>query len=91
MINLNIKILNCVTEPISSNLLYREIYGKNFKNEIHETPIRYHLKTCQKINLFGGSNGWLMNKDKELMLIKNFIGEEMKKQKVRINEKGAES
>ncbi len=84
----DIKVLNCVTEPIISSELYYEIYGKKFENEICDNPIQYHLKTCKKIDLFGGSNGWLMNRDEELELLKSYIREETVKMKKQLLEKG---
>ena len=83
----DIRVLNCVTEPIGSGELYYEIYGKKFENEICDNPIQYNLRTCKEINLFGGSKGWLMNRDDEMALLKEYIYKESEKLKKQLLEK----
>ena len=89
VLNSDIDVLNCVTEPIISSELYYEIYGENFENRLCDNPIKYNLKTCKKIDLFGASTGWLMNKDEEMELLKRYIYEESVKLKKQLLEKGA--
>lgn len=73
VINMNIRIFNCVTEPIKSDLLYREIYSNEFINEIHHCPIKYNLKTKWNIKCFKNRDGYLMNKEEEIKELINFI------------------
>lgn len=84
----DIEVLNCVTEPVISSELYFEIYGKKFENGMCGNPIRYHLRTRENIGLFGGAKGWLMNRDKELELLKDYIRQESDELKKQLLEKG---
>lgn len=68
----NIKVLNVATEPVSSGELYSYITGKEFKNEFLSTPISYNYKT-RYANIFGGKDGYFMNKIQILEDIKKFM------------------
>lgn len=62
VIKKNIKILNCVTEPIISSELYEKIYGQEFNNNVSDNPIKYNLMTNVSLDYFNVSNNYLINK-----------------------------
>lgn len=74
MIKNNIRLLCLVTEPVSSGELYRYIYGKEFKNEFLNTPVKYDIHTLH-YQSFNGKGGYIADKDTVLKDIKEFIGE----------------
>ena len=72
----DIKLLNVATEPCSAQEIYEYVRGGEFVNELKGKPALYDFRTkhCQ---LFGGSNGYIVNKDSVLEGIRNFVcGEE---------------
>lgn len=69
----NIKILNCVTEPIESKYLYKKIYKKDFYNIISDMPIRYEILTKYKLDSFNNSKGYLIKKEEVLKDLIDFI------------------
>lgn len=68
----NIKLWHAATEPIVIEELYKYLTGKDFKNEVLETTIKYDYKTVND-DLFGGKNGYICNKEKILEAIKKFV------------------
>lgn len=68
----NIKLWHPATEPILTEELYKYLTGKNFTNEISETPIKYNYKTIYD-KLFRGENGYICNKSEILSEIKEFV------------------
>ena len=68
----NIKKLNLATEPISVNEIYREIYGKDFSNEISPVLPKYDFYSLHG-NLFGESQNYIRSKEVILNDIKKFI------------------
>jgi len=74
MIENDIRLLCLVTEPVSSGELYKYIYGKEFKNEFLNTPVKYDIHTVH-YRLFNGKGGYIADKDSVLKDIKEFIGE----------------
>lgn len=77
VISNSIKVLNCVTEPIQSDLLYKKINGTEFNNYIVENPIQYKLTT--KWAYLVNENKYLENSAEEIKGLINFIEEERKK------------
>lgn len=72
-----IKILNIATEPIRINDIYRMIMGKNFKNFILDDIPYYNFKT-EYSEIFGGSNGYIFDKDFILNDISKFVNQKRK-------------
>ena len=68
----DLKILHLATEPVQVSELYKFITGKNFVNEISATPARYDYKT-KFANLFGGRDGYVMDKNSVMKSIADFV------------------
>jgi len=69
----NIRVLNLAVEPITVKELYAYIKGKEFKNEILKNNIpNYDFKTKYS-EMFGGKNGYILEKDFILEDIKKFV------------------
>lgn len=64
--------LNIATEPISISELAWHVNKLDFKNEITENPPHYDFKT-KHFELFGGKNGYILDKIFLLEDIKQFI------------------
>ena len=60
------------TEPISASELYYYLSGKQFVNELNGTPANYDYRSIYD-TVFGGSDGYIMNKTESLNEIKKFI------------------
>ena len=68
----NIKLLHLATEPVSASELYEKIMGRKFVNEFLKTPLNYNFKT-KYTAIFGGSNGYILDKDEVINELKNFM------------------
>ena len=68
----HIKTLNIATEPIKASELYSYLYHKEFKNELAKSIPHYDFKTAY-YKVFGGENGYILNKEDILKDIKKFI------------------
>ncbi len=68
----DIRLWHPATEPISAKDLYFALEGKEFFNELKNTPVYYDFKTKYD-NVFGGENGYILNKDNLISEIKNFV------------------
>lgn len=73
----NIRKLNLATEPIAIEELHRYIEGKNFNNEITNNPPYYDFRS-KFASLYGGTNGYLYNKNTIMQEIKTFVEESRK-------------
>ena len=72
MITNNIPLLHLAVEPLSAHEVCKEIYCKEFVNEISQTPFNYDFKT--KYNFcFGGTNGYIYDRKQVLSNLKSFI------------------
>ena len=71
----NIKVLNLAVEPITVKELYKYIKNEEFSNEIVENIPNYDFKTKYS-EIFGGSNGYILNKKFILEDIKKFVERE---------------
>ncbi len=60
------------TEPVSAAEVYRYLSGKNFDNVLDKPPAMYDYRTVHA-DVFGGRDGYIMNKDDVLMRIKEFV------------------
>lgn len=79
MLERNIVLLNCVTEPVCSSDLYFEIYKTKFDNQINTNPIKYNLRSRIQFNEFVNKNGWLLEKQKVISHLVKYIEEEKEK------------
>ena len=68
----NLRLLHLATAPVRTDELYNFLTGKNFVNEISETPANYNFKT-KFANLFGGENNYLLDKNSVLQAISDFV------------------
>lgn len=62
------------TEPSSVNELYTYLTGKKFVNEIVDKPVYYDYKT-KYAEMFGGKNGYILNKEEVMEKIREFVNE----------------
>lgn len=74
----NICILNITTEPLNVGELYFYLTGEIFVNELGKKPFDYNVRSIYA-ELFGGNNGYFMNKYGVMKDLKNYIDMEIKK------------
>lgn len=72
-----IDLWNPATEPITAGELYQYLTGREFTNVLPGVPAHYDYRT-KYAELFGGSNGYIMNKQEVLKSIAAFVGENQK-------------
>lgn len=72
VINKGIRIQNISTEPINAGELYKYITGNTFVNYCGNNVVSYDMKSLFAED-FGGSNGYLYDKNYIMLEIKNFI------------------
>lgn len=72
----NIKVINCVTEPVRSEDLYKIINKREFKNCISKDPIKYRLET--KYAYLYDLKKYLVSQEDVLKDLSNFISKERK-------------
>ena len=70
----DIKLWHPATEPVSAGEIYKYLTGKEFVNELSGEPANYGYRTCYDMT-FGGSNGYISNKDVVLRDVKEFVRE----------------
>ena len=71
-------LLNIVTEPVSVAEVYEVLSGEAFENELAKPPYNYDIKSIHA-ELFGGRNGYLINKVDELADLKKYADEEKRR------------
>lgn len=71
----NIRLLNIVTEPVSVADVYKVLSGNDFTNELSKTPYNYNIRS-KYADLFGGADGYMINKTEELADLKRYVDEE---------------
>ncbi|MCR5235099.1 MAG: NAD(P)-dependent oxidoreductase [Lachnospiraceae bacterium] len=67
----DIRLWHPATEPVSASEVYKYITGDEFVNELNGTPAEYDYRTVYD-ETFGGSNGYICNKQEVLSAIKEF-------------------
>ena len=70
-----IKIFNPATEPVSSGELYRAVEGCGFDNKLAAGPVFYDYRTVYD-SLFGGSRGYLTDKEDVICKVTEFVRSE---------------
>lgn len=68
----DIPLINLTAEPLCAAEVYRYITGREFKNEISQSPVKYNLKSVYS-GLFGGCNGYMYTKEQTLESIKKAV------------------
>lgn len=69
----NVRVLNVAVEPVTIAEIYSYVYdGKEFKNELNKPIPHFDFKT-KYTTIFGGSNGYIIDKKTCLDQIKEFI------------------
>lgn len=74
----NIRLLNLVTEPVSTEEVYKVLSGDNFSNKLPKEPYNYDIKSVHA-DVFGGKHGYLINKADELADLKLYVYKEKKR------------
>lgn len=67
-----IKLWHPATEPVSAGEVYKYLTGKEFDNELGDVPADYDYRTIHA-DKFGGSNGYICDKQQVLNEIKEFV------------------
>lgn len=70
-----IRRLNLATPPISVGEVYRALTGEEFVNHLTKQPFDYDLRT-KHAAIFGGKDGYIFDKEKELEDIISFVRSE---------------
>lgn len=74
----NIRTVNVAVEPVTIAEIYSHVYdGKSFNNELNKPVPHFDFHTIHT-NVFGGKNGYILDKHTCLDDIKNFIHEQTK-------------
>lgn len=68
----NLSVLNIATEPFCISELFNFVTGGNFDNELKGVVPYYNFKTKYDY-LFGGKNGYIYDKSKVMIDIKEFV------------------
>lgn len=68
----NLRIWHPAVEPVSAGELYEYLSGKTWRNELPGSPAEYDYRTAYA-ELFGGKNGYIMDKQCVLEEIKQFV------------------
>ena len=68
----DIKLWHPATEPVSAGEVYEYLTGDKFVNELNGRPADYDYRTIYD-KVFGGKDGYIMNKEEVLMEIKEFV------------------
>lgn len=71
-----ITIWHPATEPVSAGEVYEYLTGERFENELDGIPADYGYKTVYA-EMFGGSGGYIQNKEEVLRGIKAFVNAEL--------------
>ena len=64
--------LNVTTPPLSVSEVYRELSGEDFVNHLSKPPFDYDLRS-KHYSLFGGNDGYLISREKEMDDIAEFV------------------
>ena len=73
-----IRLLNITTEPVMVSEVYEVLSGKKFKNEMNKQPFDYDIKSIHDA-LFGGTNGYFLDKEAVLADLKEYVDMEIQK------------
>ena len=68
----DLKVMNLMTQPVSTDYLYSYLTGKKFVNHILDKPLNYDIRT-DYAPLFGGKDGYIATRDSVCKEIKGFV------------------
>lgn len=68
----NLTMWHPATEPVTAAEIYKYLTGEEFDNELNGVPANYDYKTAHA-NVFGGTNGYICDKETVLEEIKEFV------------------
>ena len=68
----NLIMWHPATEPVTAGEIYKYLTGEEFVNELNGVPANYDYKTAYA-NVFGGTNGYICDKETVLKEIKEFV------------------
>ena len=68
----NLTMWHPATEPVTAAEIYKYLTGEEFVNELNGVPVNYDYKTAHA-NVFGGTNGYICDKETVLEEIKEFV------------------
>ena len=68
----NLTMWHPATEPVTAAEIYKYLTGEEFVNELNGVPANYDYKTAHA-NVFGGTNGYICDKETVLEEIKEFV------------------
>ncbi len=71
--------LNLAVEPVKISELYQKLTGKQFENFLNK-PVPYYNYKTKYAELFGGTNGYIYNKEYILEDIKQYVEKEWRKE-----------
>ena len=77
-LNQKINLLNIVTEPLSVAEAYESFCGNQFYNCLPKTPFNYGIRSKYS-SVFGGRDGYLMDKNQVKQDLKDFVDKERKR------------
>lgn len=72
VLDAGITLWHPATEPVSAGELYNYVTGSEFVNELSSSPADYDYRTVH-CGLFGGSNGYISDKETVMSDIKRFV------------------
>lgn len=75
-LELDLCLWHPATEPVTAGEVYRHLNGQDFCNELAGTPAAYDYRTVYD-RQFGGSNGYIMDKENVLRAIRTFVEKEV--------------
>ena len=68
----NLTMWHPATEPVTAGEIYKYLTGEEFVNELNGVPANYDYKTAYA-EVFGGTNGYICDKETVLKEIKEFV------------------
>ena len=68
----NLTMWHPATEPVTAGEIYKYLTGEEFENELNGLPANYDYKTAYA-EVFGGTNGYISDKETVLKEIKEFV------------------
>ncbi len=71
-LELGLSKLNLATQPVSVGEVYQALCGKTFVNELGKPPFDYDFRS-RYAGVFGGTNGYLENREQVLSGIRAFV------------------
>ena len=71
-LELDLRLFHPATEPVSAGEVYEYLCGRPFVNELPGMPAVYDYRTCHA-EAFGGKDGFIMDRERVLAAIREFV------------------